>query len=72
MDIEANGSPDSEEIHNLEAQHRHYSEQLEILLQKPYPSEQEQIEEVRLKKLKLYVKDQLVARRSGHARACVV
>jgi hypothetical protein len=66
MDMEANGSPDSEEIHKLEQQHRHYSEQLEALLQKPYPSEQEQLEEVRLKKLKLYVKDQLVARRSSH------
>jgi hypothetical protein len=66
MEIEANGSPDSEVIHKLEQQHRHYSEQLEALLQKPYPSEQEQLEEVRLKKLKLYVKDQLVARRSSH------
>ncbi len=71
MDIEANGSPDSEEIHRLEAQHRHYSEQLEVLIQKPYPSEQEQLEEVRLKKLKLYIKDQLVARRSSHHRAYV-
>jgi len=71
MDIEAIGLPDGEEIHNLEAQHRHYSEQLEALLQKPYPSEQEQLEEVRLKKLKLYVKDQLVARRSSHARVYV-
>lgn len=71
MDMEANGLPDSEEIHNLEEQHRHYSEQLEALLQKPYPSEQEQLEEVRLKKLKLYVKDQLVARRSAHDRAYV-
>jgi hypothetical protein len=71
MDIEANGSPDSEEIHQLEAKHRHYSEQLESLTQKPYLSEQEQLEEVRLKKLKLYVKDQLVARRSSHQRAYV-
>ena len=29
MDMEANGLPDSEEINRLEAQHRHYSEQLE-------------------------------------------
>jgi hypothetical protein len=68
---EAIGLPGSEEIHKLEEQHRHYSEQLEALLQKPYPSEQEQLEEVRLKKLKLYVKDQLVARRSSHDRAYV-
>ena len=71
MDMEANGLPDSEEINRLEAQHRRYSEQLEILIQKPYLSEQEQLEETRLKKLKLYVKDQLVARRSSHQRAYV-
>ena len=71
MDMEANGLPDSEEINRLEAQHRHYSEQLETLIQKPYLSEQEQLEETRLKKLKLYVKDQLVARRSMHQRAYV-
>jgi hypothetical protein len=71
MDMEANGLPDSEEINRLEAQHRHYSEQLEILIQKPYLSEQEQLEEIRLKKLKLFVKDQLVARRSSHHRVYV-
>lgn len=71
MDMEANGLPDSEEINRLEAQHRHYSEQLEMLIQKPYLSDQEQLEEIRLKKLKLYVKDQLVARRSSHQRAYV-
>ena len=72
MDIEAISLPDSEVIHKLEEQHRHYSEQLEALLQKPYPSEQEQLEEVRLKKLKLYVKDQLVARRSTHSHQAYV
>lgn len=71
MDMEANGLPDGEEINRLEAQHRHYSEQLEMLIQKPYLSEQEQLEEIRLKKLKLHVKDQLVARRSSHQRAYV-
>lgn len=70
MDMEANGLPDSEEINRLEAQHRHYSEQLESLIQKSYLSEEEQLEETRLKKLKLHVKDQLVARRS-HQRAYV-
>ena len=71
MDLDAIGLPDSE-IHKLEEQHRHYSEQLEALLQKPYPSEQEQLEEVRLKKLKLYVKDQMVARRSGQHQGALV
>jgi hypothetical protein len=71
MDIEANGLPDGEEINRLEAQHRHYSEQLETLIHKQYLSEEEQLEETRLKKLKLYVKDQLVARRSSQHAAYV-
>ncbi|HEX3435197.1 MAG TPA: DUF465 domain-containing protein [Pseudacidobacterium sp.] len=65
MDMETYGSPDSEAIRELEEQHRHYSEKLEDLLQKPYLSAEEQLEEVRLKKLKLSVKDQLVAVRHG-------
>ena len=64
MDLEANGQPNSEEIRQLEEQHRHYSEMLEALLQKPWLSEDEQLEEVRLKKLKLHIKDQLVLVRS--------
>jgi len=68
MDLEANGQPDSEEISRLEQQHRHYSEKLETLLQKPWLSEDEQLEEVRLKKLKLHIKDQL-AMRKGQLRA---
>jgi len=59
MDLEANGQPDSEAIRRLEEEHRHYSEKLETLLQKPWLSEDEQLEEVRLKKLKLHIKDQL-------------
>ena len=68
MDLEANGQPDSEEIRRLEDQHRHYSEKLEALLQKPWLSDDEQLEEVRLKKLKLHIKDQLVQRK-GQPRA---
>lgn len=64
MDLEPNGQPDSEEVRRLEQEHRHYSEKLETLLQKPWLSEDEQIEEVRLKKLKLHIKDQLTMRRS--------
>jgi len=66
MDLETSAFPNSEEIRRLEAEHRNYSEQLETLLQKPYLSEDEQLEEVRLKKLKLHTKDQIVARRSHH------
>ncbi|MGA8531065.1 MAG: hypothetical protein WB622_15215 [Acidobacteriaceae bacterium] len=64
MDLEANAQPSSEAIRHLEEQHRHYSEKLEMLLQKPWLSEEEQLEEVRLKKLKLHIKDQLVQRRA--------
>jgi hypothetical protein len=64
MEMGANGLPDSEEIRHLEEQHRHYSKELETLLQKPWLSEEEQLEEIRLKKLKLHIKDQLTVRRS--------
>jgi len=63
MDLETNGQPDSEAIRHLQEQHRHYSEKLEALLQKPWLSEDEQLEEVRLKKLKLHIKDQLAQQR---------
>jgi hypothetical protein len=72
MELEAKNLPDSEAIQQLEAQHRRYSEQLEVLIQKPYLSEEEQLEEVRLKKLKLFVKDQMVARRNGHTQSYAV
>ena len=64
MDVEANGLPDSE-VRRLEAQHRHYSDQLEALMQKPWLSEEDQLEEIRLKKLKLQIKDQLAHHRPG-------
>ncbi|MGC2639739.1 MAG: DUF465 domain-containing protein [Acidobacteriaceae bacterium] len=64
MDLEANGQPNGEEIRRLEEQHRHYSEKLEALMQKPWLSEDDLLEETRLKKLKLHVKDQLAARQS--------
>lgn len=64
MDFEANGQPSSEAIRRLEEEHRRYSEKLEALLQKTWLSEDEQIEEVRLKKLKLHIKDQLTLVRS--------
>jgi hypothetical protein len=47
----------SAEINRLQSEHRHYAQRLEELLQKPYLSVEEQIEEVRLKKLKLHAKD---------------
>lgn len=50
-----------EEIQRLQAEHRRYAQRLEELIQKPYLSEDEQLEEVRLKKLKLHAKDLIFA-----------
>ena len=49
------------EITRLQAEHRSYAQRLEELLQKPYLTEDEQLEEVRLKKLKLHAKDMIYA-----------
>jgi len=51
----------SEEIGRLHAEHRRYAQRLEELLRKPYLSTEEQLEEVRLKKLKLHAKDLIFA-----------
>ena len=49
----------SAEIERLMTEHRRYSLRLNELLTKPYLSSEEQLEEVRLKKLKLRLKDQM-------------
>lgn len=72
MELEAKNLPDSEAIQELEARHRRYSEQLEALVQKPYPSEEEQLEEVRLKKLKLRIKDEMAVRQGRHPQSYVL
>jgi hypothetical protein len=51
----------SEEINRLHSEHRRYAQRLEELVQKPYLSVEEQLEEVRLKKLKLHAKDLIYA-----------
>lgn len=50
-----------EELDRLHAEHSRYAQRLEELLEKPYLSEDEQLEEVRLKKLKLHAKDLIFA-----------
>jgi hypothetical protein len=50
-----------EELDRLHAEHRRYAQRLEELIQKPYLSQDEQLEEVRLKKLKLHAKDLIYA-----------
>jgi uncharacterized protein YdcH (DUF465 family) len=48
-----------DEFRKLVQEHSQYSERLESLTQKRYLSDDEKLEEVRLKKLKLRLKDQM-------------
>jgi uncharacterized protein len=56
-----------EEFRQLATEHHDLDEQIQNLSSRHYLSEPEQIEEVRLKKRKLYLKDQMEAflRRAG-------
>ncbi len=49
----------SDEFRKLADEHSNYSQRLESLANKKYPSEEEKIEEIRLKKLKLRLKDEM-------------
>jgi uncharacterized protein YdcH (DUF465 family) len=48
-----------EHFRKLADQHKTYDEQLQQLADKHYLSEQEKVEEIRLKKLKLRLKDEM-------------
>ncbi len=48
-----------DEFRRLVQEHQSYQHQLDSLINKPYLSEQEKLEEIRLKKLKLRLKDQM-------------
>lgn len=48
-----------DQFRKLAQEHSQYSERLDSLTQKRYLSEDEKLEEVRLKKLKLRLKDQM-------------
>ena len=49
----------NDEFRRLASEHSQYQQRLENLIQKKYLSEEEKLEEVRLKKLKLHLKDQM-------------
>lgn len=50
-----------EQFKKLANEHTQYSQRLESLTQKRYLTEEEKLEEVRLKKLKLRLKDQMLS-----------
>jgi uncharacterized protein YdcH (DUF465 family) len=56
----------NEEFRQLVAQHNEYAHKLDDLEALPYLSDEEQIEEHRLKKVKLHIKDQMEAILSHH------
>jgi hypothetical protein len=60
------------DLSRLQEEHRRYSQQLESLSSKPYLSEDEKLEAVRLKKLKLRIKDQMMALHRAPASAANV
>ena len=60
----------NDEFRRLAQEHSQHSQRLDSLIQKKYLSEEEKLEEVRLKKLKLHLKDQMESLeqkfRTGH------
>lgn len=55
-----------EDFRHLVEQHSSYAHKLEDLASRPHLTDQEQMEEVRLKKLKLHAKDLIEARLSRY------
>ncbi|MDE3105828.1 MAG: DUF465 domain-containing protein [Acidobacteriota bacterium] len=54
-------------MQQLELEHSLYARRLDTLVAKPYLTEEERLEEIRLKKLKLRLKDQMeMLRRQRH------
>jgi uncharacterized protein YdcH (DUF465 family) len=60
-ELKAHLMASNEEFRQLAARHSEYARQLDTLEALPHLTEQEQLEEVRLKKVKLRLKDQMEA-----------
>jgi uncharacterized protein YdcH (DUF465 family) len=58
-DVKAYLMQSSEEFRAMTGKHAEYSALLDTIEAKPRPTEQDEIEEHRLKKLKLHLKDQM-------------
>ncbi len=56
-DLKAHLMETNEEFRRLAMAHSEYSRKLEAIESLPHPSEEEQMEEIKLKKLKLHAKD---------------
>jgi uncharacterized protein YdcH (DUF465 family) len=59
LDLKSQLLAENEEFRRLAQEHTQYSQRLDSLIQKKYLSEDEKLEEVRLKKLKLRLKDEM-------------
>ncbi len=55
-----------EAFRRLAEQHAEYKKQIEAIEAKPHLTEQDEVEEHRLKKLKLHIKDQMTAIMARH------
>ena len=65
-ELKAHLMANNEEFRQLAQQHSEYSRKLDALESLPHPTEQEQLEEHRLKKIKLRLKDQMETIMSNH------
>jgi len=61
-----------DEFRRLATEHTRYAQQLDVLTQKRYLTEDEKLEEVRLKKLKLRLKDQMESIEPQYRQQAVV